>query len=389
MKYYTKITVRFLLLQLIVFAVMFAYLFFVNLLPIASCSYSFSDLKEIGSMIFLPSFCVSFLNGSLISLFLYGFLIVDHEHSCLFSVKIIPFFISLLFFILFFCLWHPNWENSSVRYKDNDARFFVDSGAFFQYYGVPKARFSQDEFETLLNKVSRKDKKLLIKNYTHNRVDGDFLLNEDVLAVDRFLLRRCLSLNNETENSKLFFGRVEKDCIYDAIISLPEQVLSFEKLSPVFHSYDKMEILIPIGNGKEAKRFVFEKKQNAFFSNSHYLFMSNLIYRNNEMILLFFNMYSLVSIGLWMVITFMILTFSGWIYIKEYPLISFVLNFLLMVAFYLCVPPILEWCHVIVKNFSSELFIKLRYIIFFFVFSGILFVINIARWFSYKKDKKI
>ena len=99
MKYYTEITLRFLLLQLIVFIVMFAYLFFVNLLPVVSCSYSFSDLKEIGRMIFFPSFCVSFLNSSLISLFLYGFFIIDHEHSCFFSVKIIPFFISLLFFI--------------------------------------------------------------------------------------------------------------------------------------------------------------------------------------------------------------------------------------------------------------------------------------------------
>lgn len=387
MKYYTKITVRFLLLQLIVFAVMFAYLFSVNLLPIASCSYSFSDLKEIGRMIFLPSFCVSFLNSSLISLFLYAFLIVDHEHSCLFSVKIIPFFISLLFFILFFCLWHPDLENSSVHYKDNDARFFVDSGAFFQYYDDLKKQFSQDDFETLINKVSRKDKKLLMKNYSQNRVDGDFLLNEDLLAVDRFLLRRCLSLNNETENSKLFFGRVEKDCIYDAVISLPKQVLSFEKLPIVFRSYDKMELLVPVGS--EMKSFVFEKKQNALFSNSRYLFVAALVYKNNEMILPFFNMYSIVSIGLWMVITFMILTLSGWIYIKEYPLISVVFNFLLMIAFYLCVPPILEWYHVIVENFSSEIFVKLRYIIFFFVFSGILFVINIARWVSYKKDKKV
>lgn len=387
MKYYTKITVRFLLLQLIVFAVMFAYLFSVNLLPIASCSYSFSDLKEIGRMIFLPSFCVSFLNSSLISLFLYAFLIVDHEHSCLFSVKIIPFFISLLFFILFFCLWHPDLENSSVHYKDNDARFFVDSGAFFQYYDDLKKQFSQDDFETLINKVSRKDKKLLMKNYSQNRVDGDFLLNEDLLAVDRFLLRRCLSLNNETENSKLFFGRVEKDCIYDVVISLPEQVLSFEKLPIVFRSYDKMELLVPVGS--EMKSFVFEKKQNALFSNSRYLFVAALVYKNNEMILPFFNMYSIVSIGLWMVITFMILTLSGWIYIKEYPLISVVFNFLLMIAFYLCVPPILEWYHVIVENFSSEIFVKLRYIIFFFVFSGILFVINIARWVSYKKDKKV
>lgn len=387
MKYYTRITVRFLLLQLIVFAVMFAYLFLVNLLPIASCSYSFLDLKEIGRVIFLPSFCVSFLNSSLISLFLYSFMIVDHEHSCLFSVKIIPFFISLLFFIIFFCLWHPNVENSSVHYKGNDARFFVDSGAFFQYYGEPKKQFSQDEFESLINKVGKKDKKLLMKNYSQNRVNGDFLLNEDLLAVDRFLLRRCLSLNNENENIKMFFGRVEKDCIYDAVISLPEQVLSFKKLSIVFHSYDEMELLVPIGN--EVKSFAFEKKQNAFFSNSRYAFAAALVYKNDEMILPFFNMYSIVSIGLWMVITFMILTFSGWIYIKEYPLISVVFNFLLMVVFYLCVPPILEWYHVFVENFSSEIFVKLRYIIFFFVFSGILFVINLARWFSYKKEKRI
>ena len=160
-------------------------------------------------------------------------MIVDHEHSCLFSVKIIPFFISLLFFIIFFCLWHPNVENSSVHYKGNDARFFVDSGAFFQYYGEPKKQFSQDEFESLINKVGKKDKKLLMKNYSQNRVNGDFLLNEDLLAVDRFLLRRCLSLNNENENIKMFFGRVEKDCIYDAVISLPEQVLSFKKLSKI------------------------------------------------------------------------------------------------------------------------------------------------------------
>lgn len=388
MKYYAKITVRFLLLHLIVFAVMFAYLFFVNLLPITSCSYSFSDLKEIGRMIFLPSFCVSFLNSSLISLFLYAFLIVDHEHSCLFSVKIIPFFISLLFFILFFCLWHPDWENSWVHYKNNDARFFVDSGAFFQYYDDLKKQFNQDDFEALISKVSKKEKKLLMKNYSQNRVDGDFLLNEDdLLAVDRFLLRKCLSLNNETENCKLFFGRVEKDCVYDVVISLPEHVLSFDTLPIVFHSYDKMELVVPLENG--TKSFVFEKKQNALFSNSRYLFVAALVYKNNEMILPFFNMYSLVSIGLWMVITFMILTFSGWIYIKEYPLISVVFNVLLMIAFYLCVPPVLEWHHAIVENFSSELFVKLRYIIFFFVFSGILFVINIARWFSYKKDKKV
>lgn len=387
MKYYTKITVRFLQLQLIVFAVMFAYLFLINLLPIASCSYSFADLKEIGSVIFVPSFCVSFLNSSLISLFLYSFLIVDHEHSCLFSVKIIPFFISLLFFIVFSCFWHPNIENSRVTYKGNDARFFVDSGAFFQYYGDPKARFSQDDFEALLNKVGKKDKKLLLKNYSQNRVNGDFLLNENLITVDRFLLRRCLSVNDENENIKMFFGRVEKDGIYDAIISLPEQVLSFEKLSIVFDSYDRMELLVPVGD--DVRRFAFEKKQNALFSDSRYAFAAALVYKNNEMILPFFNMSPVVNIGLWMVITFMILTFAGWIYIEEYPLISVVLNFLLMLVFYLCVPPILEWYHVIVRNFSSELIVKLRYIIFFFVFSGILFAINITRWLSYKKIKKV
>ncbi|MEE1291629.1 MAG: hypothetical protein UHW86_11450, partial [Spirochaetota bacterium] len=381
MKYYIKITLNFLLLQLVVFAVIFAYLFFVNLLPVVSCSYDFSDLKEIGSMIFLPSFCVSFLNSALISLFLYGFMIVDHEHSCLFSVKIIPFFISLLFFILFFCLWHPNFENSSVHYKGNDARFFVDSGAFFQYYGEPKTQFSQDDFELLLSKVSKKDRELLLKSYSQDRANGDFILNEDMFSVDRFLLRKCLSLNNETENIKMFFGRVEKYYVYDAVISLPDKVLSFEKLAVAFNSYKEMELLVP--SGDKVKTFAFEKKQNSLFSNSRYAFATALIYKNNEMILPFFNMYPLVSIGLWMVITLMILTVSGWIYIKEYPLISVIFNFLLLIAFYLCVPPILEWYHVVVKNFASESFVKLRYIIFFFISSGLLFVINISRWVSY------
>lgn len=387
MKYYTKITLNFLLLQLVVFAVIFAYLFFVNLLPVVSCSYDFLDLKEIGSMIFLPSFCVSFLNSALISLFLYGFMIVDHEHSCLFSVKIIPFFISLLFFILFFCLWHPNFENSSVHYKGNDARFFVDSGAFFQYYGEPKTQFSQDDFELLLSKVSKKDRELLLKSYSQDRANGDFILNEDMFSVDRFLLRKCLSLNNETENIKMFFGRVEKYYVYDAVISLPDKVLSFEKLAVAFNSYKEMDLLVP--SGDKVKTFAFEKKQNSLFSNSRYAFATALIYKNNEMILPFFNMYPLVSIGLWMVITLMILTVSGWIYIKEYPLISVIFNFLLLIAFYLCVPPILEWYHVVVKNFASESFVKLRYIIFFFISSGLLFVINISRWVSYKKNKKI
>ena len=387
MKYYTKITVNFLLLQLVVFAVIFAYLFFVNLLPVVSCSYSFSDLTEIGSMIFLPSFCVSFLNSALISLFLYGFMIVDHEHSSLFSVKIIPFFISLLFFVLFFCLWHPNFENSAVHYKGNDARFFVDSGAFFQYYGEPKNQFSQDDFEVLLNKVSKNDRELLLKGYSQDRTNGEFLLNEDMFSVDRFLLRKCLSLNNETENIKIYFGRVEKYNVYDAVISLPDKVLSFEKLAVAFNSYKEMDLLVPYGD--RIKTFAFEKKQNSLFSNSRYAFATALIYKNNEMILPFFNMYPLVSIGLWMVITLMILTVSGWIYIKEYPLISVIFNFLLLVAFYLCVPPILEWYHGVVKNFASESFVKLRYIIFFFISSGLLFVINISRWVSYKKNKKV
>ena len=43
--------------------------------------------------------------------------------------------------------------------------------------------------------------------------------------------------------------------------------------------------------------------------------------------------------------------------------------------------------HVVVKNFASESFVKLRYIIFFFISSGLLFVINISRWVSYKKNK--
>jgi hypothetical protein len=314
-------------------------------------------------------------------------MIVDHEHSCLFSVKIIPFFISLLFFILFFCLWHPNFENSSVHYKGNDARFFVDSGAFFQYYGEPKTQFSQDDFELLLGKVSKKDRELLLKSYSQDRANGDFILNEDMFSVDRFLLRKCLSLNNETENIKMFFGRVEKYYVYDAVISLPDKVLSFEKLAVAFNSYKEMDLLVP--SGDKVKTFAFEKKQNSLFSNSRYAFATALIYKNNEMILPFFNMYPLVSIGLWMVITLMILTVSGWIYIKEYPLISVIFNFLLLIAFYLCVPPILEWYHVVVKNFASESFVKLRYIIFFFISSGLLFVINISRWVSYKKNKKI
>ena len=387
MKYYTEITLRFLLLQLIVFIVMFAYLFFVNLLPVVSCSYSFSDLKEIGRMIFFPSFCVSFLNSALISLFLYGFMIVDHEHSCFFSVKIIPFFISLLFFILFFCLWQPKVENSSVYYKGYDARFFVDAGAYFQYYGEPKKQFSQDDFEILLGKLGKKDKELLLKSYSQDRIDGDFILNDDLISVDRFLLRKCLSLNNETENIKMFFGRVEKKAVYDVVISLSDKILSYDKLFVSFPSYKEMELSVPFED--ETKSFVFEKKQNALFSNSRYAFATALIYKNNEMILPFFNMYPLVSIGLWMVITLMILTISGWIYIKEYPLISVIFNFLLLVFFYLSVPPLLEWYHGIVRNFASESFVKLRYIIFFFVASGILFLINILRWFSYNKDKKV
>jgi hypothetical protein len=232
-----------------------------------------------------------------------------------------------------------------------------------------------------------KNKELLLKSYFQDRIDGDFTLNEDLISVDRFLLRKCLSLNNETENIRIFFGRVDKKAVYDVVISLSDKILSYDKLFVSFPSYKEMELSVPFED--ETKSFVFEKKQNALFSNSRYAFATALIYKNNEMILPFFNMYPLVSIGLWMVITLMILTISGWIYIKEYPLISVIFNFLLLVFFYLSVPPLLEWYHGIVRNFASESFVKLRYIIFFFVASGILFLINIVRWFSYNKDKKV
>ena len=70
-----------------------------------------------------------------------------------------------IFFILFFCVWQPKVENSSVYYKGYDARFFVDAGAYFQYYGEPKKQFSQDDFEILLGKLGKKDKELLLKSY--------------------------------------------------------------------------------------------------------------------------------------------------------------------------------------------------------------------------------
>ena len=239
----------------------------------------------------------------------------------------------------------------------------------------------------MLGKLGKKDKELLLKSYSQDRIDGDFILNDDLISVDRFLLRKCLSLNNETENIKMFFGRVEKKAVYDVVISLSDEILSYDKLFVSFPSYKEMELLVPFED--ETRSFVFEKKQNALFSNSRYAFATALIYKNNEMILPFFNMYPLVSIGLWMVITLMILTISGWMYIKEYPLISVIFNFLLLVFFYLSVPPLLEWYHGIVRNFASESFVKLRYIIFFFAASGILFLINILRWFSYNKDKKV
>lgn len=383
MIYYIKITIKFILLTFITFLGIFFYLFFTNLLPVMSCTSSVSILNSVSRSILVPSFCIALLNSMMISLFIYGFMIVDHEHSYRFSVKLIPFFLCLFVFILFFSFVKPSVAYSTVGSRE-DARLYVSQNVFFQYNQELPKSITNEVFNELCDQVEERERKIIKSNYVRNIYHDNYFLYKGTRFYVRKKLEDIFLKYGVSENVKMFFGRVEKDALYDVIISTEENIFTFDEL-PVYFVGDHMEVYFP---GRKDLVYSFYRKGLGGEYQTQFMPVILIMDNNRVMIRPFFHSSPLVAITLWILVELVILTISGLIYFRDYPLLSVILNFVFLLFTYAFSGVFFEYYHWFIKNIASDGIIRSRYILLFIVVFGIICILNIMRWLFHKTDRR-
>lgn len=332
MVYYIKASARFLILLVLLFLFFFISILVFNIVPVSAGRITEAELKLIARSLFLPAFYISFVNASMISLFVYSFLIVDYHHIHRFTVRFIPFLITLFIFLIVIFTMKPG--KNDIEIPDvKDARFFIEERVFFSYKNDPPVIISDDEFKLLYDAATVDEKKLLKNGYFKDSYSENYSLHKNIGYINLEKLRLFFINNGIIDDVKVYFGNVDNDKVSNIIISDKNGVYHFEERSVKFAD-NRAIIDVNFGDTKE---LCFSRKMFLSDAQSSQFVIYKLVKNNIDIVSLFFTGEVYNNIILWVAISYSLLTFSCFVFNNNFPFISIVFNliFLFMIFYFL------------------------------------------------------
>ncbi|OHD12244.1 MAG: hypothetical protein A2086_03500 [Spirochaetes bacterium GWD1_27_9] len=322
---------KYLLILLLLFVFFFFIIFIFNVFQFIKIDDTKDIFNDIFTFIFIPTFLHSTYNSFILSIFIYGILVLNYQKKFEVFSFFIPIIITTFFIFIILFLFKPNQNNAFFNNID-DARIFFTERSFFDYQdNIPK-EFEKSFFENNIEKKIEDQKmKNILKNfYTFDYKTDKYILLENIFDKDKKNLLNIFYNIGFLKKRKFYFDVIEKDNLKNVILIEDKQVKTYSNFK-IKYIVDK--IIIELPDTKEKIEFPKEiLREFSIYDNkiTKTLFDSFI---NMTFKFLKYNKFW-ENLLLWFAVSFFIISFSTLILIKNYPFVSMSIKFLFLLVFY-------------------------------------------------------
>lgn len=380
----------FLLVFIITFFVVSLSLVVYNYIPFIDIVHSDYVLKQFVKGLLLPAFYSSLFHSMLISMFFYSCIFVNSQGIKKVLQNFIPVIFQIVIIIVIFFVLRPG-EKELGFFNYKDARLFLVEDSFMPYKPHIPQVLKNYQYQNIISDLEGDDREKFEKFYSKNLTNNDYVL--DILTErSRLELERILLDSEDAYSDKLYFGKVNADS-FENVIHIRDGVAYSDKTKEVNIIDDK--ILIELDSGRVA---AYPKKQLMQLEWVKLEAGIFLIREMKKMISKYFDyrdlsydisLFPFISIIiLWLVTGFFVTTLGGLIRVDTFPLLSLVLNIILIGMFYISVNFTFFMVNYLQKSFLPDSFILAdKLIVSVLLFIPVL-IINMIYLLTKKTDRR-
>ncbi|HBD94611.1 MAG TPA: hypothetical protein DDY71_16650 [Spirochaetia bacterium] len=374
MIYHVKNLVRYIILLISIFLFFIINLMLINILPASLGGMLINETAQIAKSFLVPVFYYSLYNSMILSIFLYGFLLIDFDHVHKTSVRVLGLSITIIMVFFVVVILNPHRNDITIK-SIQDGRLYLVNGVFFNYINEIPSVIDEESYETIISKLSKNEKSVITLHYLKNNYNNSYILNDKTDYVTLTKIRSILLSSGYLDDIKIYFKTVKKNSVGGVIISFNDSVLNFQEL-PFNFINDKLYLVIP---DEKNTTLVFYKKNLLLNDISSLSLIYNLIESNKKIISIFFSHSRVNKILIWSVFAYILVTISSLIYNRNFPLLSIVFNILLLFFIYYFSDDIFTIIQLFYEYVVPEKVYKFRQIITVFFLFIPAFIFNLVR----------
>lgn len=373
---------KFILIQIIMFTTIFSVLVMFNVFPMMKINSGQLDVQLFMRTLFFPCFFHSFFNSLIISIFLYGILILNFEKKYRIFIFLIPLAVSgiLCFLVVYFLNPGPEKINFQVY---NDARVFFTEKSFLTIKDSLPLIITKDDFRKIKKtnvSDNKNDLQIIENNYLFNSKKDDYELQKTNDKTNTESIINIFYKYDILKEKKLYFEKIEENTFKNCIFVDGDTIRTYKTINI---SYLEDKILVSF----DKYNFEFAKGQLNEY-NIYDSIISRILFENITKITYNFVSYKkwYENLILFMSVLYLILSFCMIVMKKNFPLISVIIKFLLLMGFYMSFFYVLTIFNNNISLFVTGIVLKYKSILFPMVLIFLGLILNLFNFLFFKNN---
>ncbi|MBP7554050.1 MAG: hypothetical protein KA885_11550 [Spirochaetes bacterium] len=366
-------TIKYCILLLLLFLVVFSFNFLINIINLTKIPGGAIDATGIVNALIVPIIIQSSYIALLLSLFIFNYMILNDVYKFKILNFLIPIVVGSLVVLSVSLLFNKKINEITIR-NIKDSRLYFSEKSIFDYKEVLKKNIEEKDFENnVVNKIKDEKKRVFISRmYIKDLYSGEYILNKKIGILD---INKILDLFYSIEYYKvvkLYFEDIQKENIGLVKVLYDKEFYNFTNVKAQFLE-DKILVSLP-----GLKNLEFERNYSQEYSSGNIFVESALRGIKNFPYSFYIFDNILIKVILWFAYSFLALSIFNSINVKLYHLLSVSINFFVLLFLFYYTYFLFNLYNVLLLNFVPGVFIKGIILSFIFIITGAL--VQFGNW---------
>lgn len=365
--------IKYCILLLVLFIVVFSFNFLINIINLTKIRGGSIDTVGLLNSLIVPIIIQSSYISLLLSLFIYNYMILNGVYKFKILNFFVPIVIGSLTVFSVSLVFNKKINEITIR-NIKDARLYFSESSIFDYKETLKKNIEEKDFENnVVNKIKdEKNRIFMSKMYLKDLYSGEYILNKKIGILE---INKVLDLFYSIDYYKvlkLHFEDIRKESIGLVKVLYDKEFYNYTDVKVEFLE-DKILVNLP-----GLKNLEFDRNYSQEYSSGNILIESALRGIKNFPYSFFIFDNILTKVILWLAYSFLALSIFNSINVKLYHLLSVSINFFVLFFFFYYTYYLFNIYNVILLNFVPGVFIKGIILSFIFIITGAL--VQFGNW---------
>ena len=318
-------TIKYCILLLVLFLVVFSFNFLINIINLTKIPGGAIDATGIVNALIVPIIIQSSYIALLLSLFIFNYMILNEVYKFKILNFLIPIVVGSIVVLSVSLLFNKKINEITIR-NIKDSRLYFSEKSIFDYKEVLKKNIEEKDFENnVVNKIKdEKNRVFISRMYIKDLYSGEYILNKKIGILD---INKILDLFYSIEYYKvvkLYFEDIQKENIGLVKVLYDKEFYNFTNVKAQFLE-DKILVSLP-----GLKNLEFERNYSQEYSSGNIFVESALRGIKNFPYSFYIFDNILIKVILWFAYSFLALSIFNSINVKLYHLLSVSINFFVL-----------------------------------------------------------